>query len=256
MLDVVIVQLSKKLSKKYKKCLTLVMVRYGSTLKQKIVYILKCESYVKIGLASNLKARLSALQVGNPFKLEVLAHWPTCRANSVEAEAHKLLAEYHHDREWFLVPNDSTAVSAVKRAVEKFQHQTTNIAPKADPQDKAYIRKCMDIKSGRIDHHDQFNKALDIIENCAGKIDPLSLAKQLGMSLKTLQRLFGKRLNIKPHKYIARLRVLLAADKIKTTSQPIREIAIDCGFHDQSHLTKNFKLQMGITPAKFRKNHQ
>ncbi|PYS50989.1 MAG: hypothetical protein DMF68_05700 [Acidobacteria bacterium] len=32
----------------------------------------------------------------------------------------------------------------------------------------------------------------------------------------------------------------------------LAEVALSCGFHDQSHFTKTFKRVMNITPAQYR----
>ena len=51
---------------------------------------------------------------------------------------------------------------------------------------------------------------------------------------------------------IRRLRIDLASRQLVETSTSIADIALDCGFADQSHLTKTFKRARGLTPAGFR----
>lgn len=77
------------------------------------VYILFCFSHpfthTKIGVASNVRDRLAALQTGNPFELELLEAIPVAgraEALRVEKKAHDLLAEFRTGGEWFDCGND------------------------------------------------------------------------------------------------------------------------------------------------------
>jgi AraC family transcriptional regulator len=53
--------------------------------------------------------------------------------------------------------------------------------------------------------------------------------------------------------YVRNLRVQRAADELRRTRRPLAEIAIACGFYDQSHFNRLFKKYMNVTPAQFRK---
>lgn len=52
--------------------------------------------------------------------------------------------------------------------------------------------------------------------------------------------------------YLRRLRVERARRELSETSVPIARIAVDCGFSDQSHLTRAFRREFGLTPQRFR----
>jgi AraC family transcriptional regulator len=56
-----------------------------------------------------------------------------------------------------------------------------------------------------------------------------------------------------PGEYVRRLRVEFACHRISSSDMPLIEIALEAGFSDQSHLTKNFKRYTGMTPARFRR---
>jgi AraC-like DNA-binding protein len=56
-----------------------------------------------------------------------------------------------------------------------------------------------------------------------------------------------------PHAYIVRRRVELAAQLMLASSEPLSEIALKCGFHDQAHLNKQFRQLTGETPAAWRR---
>ena len=48
-------------------------------------------------------------------------------------------------------------------------------------------------------------------------------------------------------KRIARAKALLSRGE-----QPVIEIALQCGFSDQSHFSKTFRQVVGVTPSEFR----
>lgn len=78
------------------------------------------------------------------------------------------------------------------------------------------------------------------------------LAKAAGLSPYHLLRVFARATGQTPHAYLTQLRV----DRSKTllsTSAPLADIACECGFADQSHLTRLFRRQFGLTPGAYRK---
>jgi AraC family transcriptional regulator len=48
--------------------------------------------------------------------------------------------------------------------------------------------------------------------------------------------------------------VEFAGRQLATSALPLVEVALAAGFSDQSHFTKIFKRQMGMTPAEYQKN--
>ena len=72
------------------------------------VYIIRCEGYeaFKVGMTrSSPQSRVSALQTGCPFKLNLLLAYPVMDAERVEASVHALLAGCRLEGEWFQVAN-------------------------------------------------------------------------------------------------------------------------------------------------------
>jgi AraC family transcriptional regulator len=55
--------------------------------------------------------------------------------------------------------------------------------------------------------------------------------------------------------YVRHLRVARATDELVRTHQPLAEIAIRCGFYDQSHFNRVFKKYVKVTPAEYRRRH-
>lgn len=56
-----------------------------------------------------------------------------------------------------------------------------------------------------------------------------------------------------PHAYVIRRRVELAAQLMLASCESLSGIALKCGFHDQAHLSKQFRHMTGETPAAWRR---
>jgi AraC family transcriptional regulator len=52
--------------------------------------------------------------------------------------------------------------------------------------------------------------------------------------------------------YVRRLRLEWAAKELGRTDSSLAAIALAAGFADQSHFTRAFKYQVGITPSVYR----
>ncbi len=77
------------------------------------------------------------------------------------------------------------------------------------------------------------------------------LAALAGCSRFQLLRGFARETGATPHAYQMQQRVRLAR-RLLAAGRPIAEAALAAGFADQSHLTRAFVRQLGITPGRFR----
>jgi len=93
-------------------------------------------------------------------------------------------------------------------------------------------------------------------ENLDRAIDLVEIADAVNRSPSHVARMFRMDLGMPPHKYLINLRVERAKMLLDKTSMPIVEIAYDCGFSHQEHLTRLFKRYCGITPAAYRKSRR
>ena len=76
------------------------------------------------------------------------------------------------------------------------------------------------------------------------------LARLTGVSRFQLLRGFAKEVGTTPHAYLIQRRARLARRHLSAGRSPA-EAALLSGFADQSHLTRAFKRQFGITPARY-----
>jgi len=67
-----------------------------------------------------------------------------------------------------------------------------------------------------------------------------------------LARQFRSYFSTSVGEFLRRKRVEHACHLVSTTNCSLAEVAIDCGFSDQSHFSATFRKVMGLTPARFR----
>ena len=78
------------------------------------------------------------------------------------------------------------------------------------------------------------------------------LASTAGLSMSHFARAFKQSQGVPPHEYLVRCRVRRVQELLATTDLPLSEIARASGFSDQSHCTRRFREQVGITPSGYR----
>ncbi|MGB3698232.1 MAG: helix-turn-helix domain-containing protein [Gordonia sp. (in: high G+C Gram-positive bacteria)] len=78
------------------------------------------------------------------------------------------------------------------------------------------------------------------------------LAALGGITVRTLQRMFGSCAGVSPTWVIRRFRLIEAADAVRDGG-PVdwAALAADLGYADQSHLTRDFTATLGISPAAY-----
>lgn len=102
----------------------------------------------------------------------------------------------------------------------------------------------------------QMNRVVDYIEsNLTEKINGADLAAHIDVSLGQLFRGFKASLGVTPFTYITRRRVDLACHMMKTTQEPLAQIALACGLCDQSQFCRIFRRATGMSPAKWRREN-
>jgi AraC-like DNA-binding protein len=84
----------------------------------------------------------------------------------------------------------------------------------------------------------------------ASPIGLTELAELAGVSRFQLLRGFAREVGTTPHAYLMQRRIQ-SARRLLVAGRPIVEAAIEAGFADQSHLTRAFVRQFGITPGRY-----
>ncbi len=78
-------------------------------------------------------------------------------------------------------------------------------------------------------------------------------AARCRLSVWQFSRLFKATYGMPLHKYLVNERVKRAQKQLSHTESPIAEIALSCGFADQSSFTSRFSNVAGISPALWRR---
>lgn len=100
-------------------------------------------------------------------------------------------------------------------------------------------------------------KLRKIVELMADNLDePFSavqLAKMAGLSVRQVERLFLRHLNVTPGRYYMRLRLERARELLRQTNLPILDVAIATGFTSHSYFAQSYRLQFGRPPSEERR---
>ena len=78
------------------------------------------------------------------------------------------------------------------------------------------------------------------------------LACTVGLSRYHFARRFRQSTGTTPHEFVLRQRVERAKTLLHRTNTPLPDIACSCGFADQSHMTREFRKRVGLTPGRYR----
>lgn len=92
-------------------------------------------------------------------------------------------------------------------------------------------------------------------DHYAQPIEVKELAALVHLSVSQFERRFRKVFQISPLKHIMNVRIRAASLRLTSTNDTIAHIALDCGFYDHSHFTRNFRKIMGTSPKEYRKQY-
>lgn len=117
----------------------------------------------------------------------------------------------------------------------------------------ACIARNMDDAPEKLRPYMEMNAVLEYIrKNYAESIKTEGLANMVNLSPSQFERRFKKIFQITPSQHILNVRIRAACNLLSATNDTIASIAIDCGFYDHSHLSRNFQKTVGISPSEFR----
>lgn len=176
-------------------------------------------------------------------------HTPVLAAQYVEEDREVLVSgEPVRDRVWLVPGADGLPrwFLSSKYPLRSRAGEITGIAGVMRPHEGAS-------SSGR-DAHARLTPALDhVLQNYGTPLSVEVLAALCHLSVSQFQREFQRCFNSTPFHYILGVRLLMARWKLQHTSTPVGGIAQECGFYDQSHLTRAFQSATGVSPGAFRK---
>jgi transcriptional regulator GlxA family with amidase domain len=88
-----------------------------------------------------------------------------------------------------------------------------------------------------------------------GELRVEDLARTAGLSIYQLNRRLRLLFGITAGQLVTKTRIDAASAMLRTTSQPIADIAHACGYFDQSAFSRVFRRTAGLTPRQYRDRH-
>lgn len=102
----------------------------------------------------------------------------------------------------------------------------------------------------------EMRKVLEYIrDNYSSPVEIKDLAALVNLSVSQFERRFRRVFQISPLKHVMNVRIRAASLRLTTTNDTIAAIALDCGFYDHSHFTRNFRKTMGVSPKDYRRQY-
>jgi len=103
----------------------------------------------------------------------------------------------------------------------------------------------------------QARRAIKLLIRSTSTACPVAtLAAACGLSRSHFAHAFRATTGVPPHKWLLLHRVRHACAMMERTDRPLAEIAQRCGFADQSHFSRTFRVVMGSSPAVWRRERR
>lgn len=100
---------------------------------------------------------------------------------------------------------------------------------------------------------EHFQRVVDhLASHYASEVAVDDLARLASLSPDHFSRLFREAVGETPHQFVLSYRVERAKEFLRDPDRTLAQVAVLCGFSDQSHLTRVFKKKTGTTPSAFR----
>src|SRR6266850_4044400 len=100
----------------------------------------------------------------------------------------------------------------------------------------------------------QERRARDVLlANIKRGVPLKEVARECGLSVGYFSHAFRRTLGVAPHKWLTEQRVVLSKEKLRADGLSLSDVAAECGFSDQSHLTRIFRQAVGVTPGAWRR---
>jgi AraC family transcriptional regulator len=92
-----------------------------------------------------------------------------------------------------------------------------------------------------------------VVAHLSERILVADLAQQVDLSPNRFAQAFSEHTHQSPHQFVLALRLDRAAHLLRTSKLNLVEIAHDCGFANQQHLSNAMQRHLGTTPGRYRR---
>jgi AraC family transcriptional regulator len=135
---------------------------------------------------------------------------------------------------------ESAATMLAARLLQQHSVRTPKLASDEDGLSSYTLRRVLDYIRSHL------SQDLSIID----------LAQVAGMSPYYFLRMFKKSMHVTPRQYIIQTRIDRAKELLRSRELSIADIALQCGFTNQSHFTNIFRQLTETTPKAYRRDFQ
>ena len=102
--------------------------------------------------------------------------------------------------------------------------------------------------------HPEMHRIVDFVRrNYRKKLTVGEMAREGGISISSQERLFRRTFGLTPMMLLRKTRLNAACRMLRESEASLAEIARDCGFSDQTNMTRAFRMELKITPLKYRR---
>ena len=103
----------------------------------------------------------------------------------------------------------------------------------------------------------QKRRATELLrEHLDGRVRLSQLAHECGLSVSHFARSFKTSFGVSAHRWLVQLRIERSQDLLIRTRASLTDIAEQTGFSDQAAFTRTFHQVVGISPGRWRRDHQ
>jgi AraC family transcriptional regulator len=100
----------------------------------------------------------------------------------------------------------------------------------------------------------QVKRAKEILSaNLDGRVPLKEVARECRLSVSHFSRAFHRTVGAAPHNWLLTHRIEVAKAKLRDRRLSLLDVALACGFADQSHLTRVFTRIVGVSPGAWRR---
>ena len=100
----------------------------------------------------------------------------------------------------------------------------------------------------------QVRRAKEILSaNLDGGVPLKEVARECRLSVSHFSRAFRRTMGVAPHHWLLTHRIEVAKEKLRDSRLSLSDVALACGFADQSHLTRVFTRMVGVSPGAWRR---
>jgi AraC family transcriptional regulator len=212
---------------------------YFSLTPAKMPFFARWESddrFLQIRIASRFIQQVATEALDrNPDRLELLPEFQN-RDFQIESIAMMLLAELNQDRLGCKLYIDSLANVLTVHLLRQYTVSKPHLSVYEGGLPQRQLMQIFEYINDRL------NQDIKLAD----------LAALLDMSQFHFSHLFKQSLGTSPYQYLLQQRIERAKQLLLQTDRSIMDIALDCGFSNHSHLSKQFRKLIGVTPRTYR----